>query len=76
LGSPDAASTKGLTVFWDNVAPESWAAGSHRVNCKVGKQLPGGGGFAAMTGTARTAPPPPTATPLPATGPLPTTTGR
>jgi len=70
LGSPDAATTKGLTVFWNNVAPESWAAGSHRVNCKVGKQLPGGG-FAPMAGVARAAPAVPAST-----TPPPTTTGR
>lgn len=27
---------KGLIVAWDNRSAESWAAGSHRVNCKVG----------------------------------------
>ncbi|MEV0677118.1 septum formation family protein [Actinosynnema sp. NPDC050436] len=27
---------KGLIVTWDTRTPESWAAGSYRVNCKVG----------------------------------------
>ncbi|GAA1330885.1 septum formation family protein [Saccharothrix algeriensis] len=27
---------RGLIVAWDTRAPESWAAGSHRANCKVG----------------------------------------
>ncbi|MBB5958840.1 hypothetical protein FHS29_005449 [Saccharothrix tamanrassetensis] len=27
---------QGLIVTWDTRAPESWAAGSHRANCKVG----------------------------------------
>ncbi len=55
LGGPDAATARGLTVFWNPVAPGSWSAGSRRVNCKVGKQLPAGG-FAPLTGTARNAP--------------------
>lgn len=66
LGGPDAAAQKGFTVFWNTRAPESWAAGSRRVNCSAGKQLPGGG-FAPVTGMARaapaTAPPPPPLTP-------------
>ncbi len=76
LGGPDAAATKGLTVYWSTVAPDSWAAGSRRVNCKVGRQVPGGG-FAPTTGVARNAgavvAPPPTTLP---TALPPTTTGR
>ncbi len=59
------AATKGLTVYWNTVAPDSWAAGSRRVNCKVGRQVPGGG-FAPIAGVARNAgavaAPPPTTT--------------
>ncbi len=77
LGGPDALAGKGLTVFWNNLRAESWAAGSRRVNCSVGKQLPGGG-FAPMTGTARNAPATPSAAPPPPPPavPAPTTTGR
>lgn len=79
LGAPDAAATKGLTVFWGNLQPESWAAGSRRVNCSVGKQL-SGGGFAPTTGAARSAPAaattvPKTTVPTP-TKATPTTAGR
>ncbi|MEO6881284.1 MAG: septum formation family protein [Mycobacteriaceae bacterium] len=67
-------SAKALTVFWDEVRPESWAAGSHRVNCSLGQQL-AGGGFAPVTGDARgqvaigssAAPPATTTRPAPAT---------
>lgn len=45
-------SAKTLTVFWDELRPESWAAGSYRVNCSLGHQL-AGGGFAPVTGDAR-----------------------
>lgn len=51
-GTADGAAAKGLTVFWDNVRYESWAAGSTRVNCSVGQQL-AGGGFAPVTGDSR-----------------------
>lgn len=67
-------SAKALTVFWDELRPESWAAGSYRVNCSLGHQL-AGGGFAPVTGDARgqvavgtsAAPPATTTRPAPAT---------
>jgi len=84
LGATDAAASKGLTVFWADVRGVSWAAGSKRVNCYVGRQQ-AGGGFAPITGDARNSPavgatPAPSATSPPSspTGPptaTPTTTG-
>ncbi|WP_127781663.1 septum formation family protein [Rhodococcus sp. X156] len=65
LGGPDAASARGLTVFWTNLRPESWAAGSRSVSCLVGARLPAGG-FAPLLGSA-TAP----ASPAPAASPPP-----
>jgi hypothetical protein len=77
-GAADGAAAKGLTVFWDNIRYESWAAGSRRVNCSVGKEL-AGGGFAPVTGDARgavvvgrqAAPPATAAAPGPASTPAP-----
>jgi hypothetical protein len=34
---------RGLVVTWDTRAPESWTAGSHRANCKVGAATDGTG---------------------------------
>ncbi|GAB2919123.1 hypothetical protein GCM10027047_15860 [Rhodococcus aerolatus] len=51
-GAPGGAAAAKLTVFWDDVRPASWLAGSTRVNCYVGQQL-AGGGFAPLTGSAR-----------------------
>lgn len=77
-GSPKAAEDKGLTVSWDNLTQESWDAGSRKVNCKVGAQLPDEGGLAPVTGSIKgevtvgteTAPtdPAPAAPGVPATG--------
>lgn len=52
LGSADALRDKTLTLFWDNIALESWLAGSRRVNCSVGTEV-ATGGFAAITGSAK-----------------------
>lgn len=49
-----SGATDELTVFWDDLARVSWDAGSRKVNCSVGHQL-AGGGFAPVTGDARTA---------------------
>lgn len=52
IGVVDGAATKGLTVFWQDLHPQSWAAGSRQINCYVGRQQPGGG-FGAVTGSAK-----------------------
>jgi len=46
-------STMGLVVTWDNLAQESWDAGSRKVNCKVGASLPDGSGLAPVTGSIK-----------------------
>ena len=51
IGSAGGAASKSLTVFWGNLRYESWAAGSTRVNCSVGRQL--GAGFAPVIGDVR-----------------------
>lgn len=61
-GAPGGVAAAQLTVFWDDVRPASWLAGSTRVNCYVGRQLPGGG-FAPLTGSARAAAPTTTSVP-------------
>ncbi|HEV2781833.1 MAG TPA: septum formation family protein [Actinophytocola sp.] len=50
---------KKLTVFWDPpLREESWAAGSRKVDCKVGSLLPDGSGLAPVAGSVRAAPAP------------------
>lgn len=34
-----------LSVTWDTIPAQSWAAGSYRVNCKIGALLPDGSGL-------------------------------
>jgi hypothetical protein len=56
---------KQLIVTWDTLQEQSWAAGSRKVDCKVGALLPDGSGLAPVTGSVRTvapATPPPLAT--------------
>ncbi|KAA2257135.1 hypothetical protein F0L68_25515 [Solihabitans fulvus] len=53
---------KKLGVAWDNRAQESWAAGSHRVNCKIGSMEPDGSGLVAVTGSVRNPGAPPLTT--------------
>ena len=43
---------KGLVVTWDNRLPESWTAGSHKVNCKIGA-VPQGEKLVAWEGSVR-----------------------
>ena len=52
-GSPTAPQDKGLVTYWDTLEPESWAAGSRRVNCKVSAQLPDKSGLAPVTGSVK-----------------------
>jgi hypothetical protein len=57
--------TKKLTLSWDNLAQESWAAGSRKVDCKVGAPLDDGSGLAPVNGSIHNAGPPPTSAPPP-----------
>ncbi|HVV23251.1 MAG TPA: septum formation family protein [Pseudonocardiaceae bacterium] len=34
-----------LSVTWDTISQQSWAAGSYQVNCKIGSLLPDGSGL-------------------------------
>ncbi|WP_253767993.1 septum formation family protein [Goodfellowiella coeruleoviolacea] len=54
----------GLSFTWDNRTEESWAAGSHRVNCKVGALLEDKSGLAPWTGSVRAARSDPTGAPM------------
>lgn len=77
-GGPDVVGEKGLTVFWETLRPESWEAGSRRVDCRLGAFLPDRSGFAPVTGSVTddveigTEPAPPAPT---ARGPAPTSPG-
>ncbi|PRY46024.1 putative regulator of septum formation [Umezawaea tangerina] len=53
---------KGLVVTWDNRAPESWAAGSKRVNCKIGAIPADASGLTAFSGSVRNPDAPPLTT--------------
>lgn len=71
-GGPQVITAKKLTVYWDDMTPESWAAGSRKVNCNLGALLPDRSGFAPVTGSVKGAvavgsvpAPPATATPAP-----------
>jgi hypothetical protein len=82
-GGPSVVAEKKLTVYWDTLRPESWRAGTRKVDCKLGALLPDKSGFAPVTGGvqgavsigATPAPPVPvTATPgAPAPSPPPLT---
>lgn len=60
-GGADLAA-KRLTLTWDTLRAESWAAGSRKVDCKVGARLPDGSGLAQVTGTIRAVSAAPTTT--------------
>jgi hypothetical protein len=47
---------KRLTISWDPLQEQSWAAGSRRVDCKVGSLLPDNSGLAPVVGSVRAAP--------------------
>ena len=53
---------KGLVATWDNRAPESWAAGSRRVNCKIGAVPADASGLTAFAGSVRNPDAPPLTT--------------
>lgn len=52
-GGPDVVGEKKLTVFWETLRPESWQAGSTRVDCRLGAFLPDHSGFAPVTGSVK-----------------------
>lgn len=52
-GKPGLVAEKKLTVFWDTLKVESWSAGTHKVDCKLGALLPDKSGFAPITGGVR-----------------------
>ncbi|MGH3930282.1 MAG: septum formation family protein, partial [Pseudonocardiaceae bacterium] len=52
-GGPAVVAEKGLTVFWETLRPESWQAGSRRVDCRLGAFLPDRSGFAPVTGSVK-----------------------
>jgi Septum formation/Caspase domain len=49
----DQKSQKRLTVYWDTLRAESWAAGTRKVDCKLGALLSDKSGFAPVTGSVR-----------------------
>ncbi|HEU0086169.1 MAG TPA: septum formation family protein [Pseudonocardiaceae bacterium] len=52
-GGPEVVGKKGLTVFWETLRPQSWQAGSRRVDCRLGAFLPDRSGFAPVTGSVK-----------------------
>ncbi|MFR9752724.1 septum formation family protein [Nocardia sp. 004] len=83
LGGPDVIRDKTLTMFFDYIDARSWMAGSHKLNCMIGKGTDREG-FAPIVGSAKgdilingQAPIPPpkngrsTPAPLPGAAPLP-----
>ncbi|HEY2206612.1 MAG TPA: septum formation family protein [Pseudonocardia sp.] len=52
-GGDDVVAAKGLSVMWDNLSPESWAAGTRKVSCNLAAQLPDKSGFAPVVGTVK-----------------------
>lgn len=52
-GGPAVVANKGLTLFWQTLRPESWEAGSTRVDCRLGAFLPDRSGFAPVTGSVK-----------------------
>jgi hypothetical protein len=52
-GGDGVIADKKLTVYWDNLTEESWAAGTRRVNCNLAALLPDRSGFAPVTGSVR-----------------------
>ena len=78
-GGDQVIASKNLTVYWDNLTPDSWKAGSRKVNCNLGALLPDRSGFAPVTGSVKGAvavgnqpapsAPPPTSPGAPASAP-------
>jgi hypothetical protein len=52
VGSAQKLTDSKLTVYWTNLAEESWTAGTRRVSCNLGSLLADSSGFAPLTGKA------------------------
>ncbi|MFC5141837.1 septum formation family protein [Actinomycetospora rhizophila] len=52
VGSAQKLTDSKLTVYWTNLAEESWTAGTRRVTCNLGSLLADSSGFAPLTGKA------------------------
>lgn len=52
VGSAQKLTDSKLTVYWTNLAEESWNAGTRRVSCNLGSLLADSSGFAPLTGKA------------------------
>ena len=52
VGSAQKLTDSKLTVYWTNLAQESWTAGTRRVTCNLGSLLADNSGFAPLTGKA------------------------
>jgi hypothetical protein len=52
VGSAQKLTDSKLTVYWTNLAQESWTAGTRRVTCNLGSLLTDNSGFAPLTGKA------------------------
>lgn len=52
VGSAQKLTDSKLTVYWTNLAEESWTAGTRRVSCNLGSLLSDSSGFAPLTGKA------------------------
>ncbi|HEY4019127.1 MAG TPA: septum formation family protein [Pseudonocardiaceae bacterium] len=42
-----------LTVTWNTIKQESWAAGSYKTNCEIGKPLPDGSGLSQVVNSVK-----------------------
>jgi hypothetical protein len=42
-----------LTVTWNTIKQQSWAAGSYRTNCEIGKPLPDGSGLGQVVNSVK-----------------------
>jgi hypothetical protein len=52
VGSAQKLTDSKLTVYWTNIAQDSWNAGTRRVTCNLGSLLSDNSGFAPLTGKA------------------------
>jgi hypothetical protein len=52
VGTAQKLTDSKLTVYWTNLAEESWNAGTRRVTCNLGSLLSDNSGFAPLTGKA------------------------
>lgn len=52
-GGDKVVAEKKLTVYWDNISADSWAAGTRKVNCNLAALLPDRSGFAPVIGSVK-----------------------